>query len=130
MYSYNVSENLIWLDCEVSGLCCSSLDTLLKIAVVVTDKQLNILGTIYLTNIEIPQDDNAQKVRDSKISMKEAENQIMQFLNQWTTEGNFHVAGNSVGQDVKFIEKHMPEFNYRSRIQSSSKIIGLLMSAL
>jgi len=123
--SHKVSENLVWIDCEMTGLD-SDTDTLLEIAVVVTDKNLNILEKG--TNIVIHQDQRilanmnqwciehhersglTQKVRESKISMKEAEDQIIRFLKKWTQDGKFHVAGNSVGQDVLFIKKYMPEF--------------------
>merc|ERR1712223_512992 len=120
-----ISENFIWEDCEMTGLNLET-DTLLEIAVVVTDKNLNILGKG--PNIVIHHDESVlanmnqwcieqhgksgltQKVRDSNISMKEAEEQIITFLDKWTKNGQCHVAGNSVGQDVKFIEKYMPTF--------------------
>ena len=38
----NVS-NIVWIDCEMTGLDAQT-DVLLEIAVIVTDKDLNILG--------------------------------------------------------------------------------------
>ena len=43
MASKNESPNLIWVDCEMTGLDLNK-DVLLEIAVLVTDSELNILG--------------------------------------------------------------------------------------
>jgi len=51
-----------------------------------------------------------QRVLDSKISVKDAEKQVLDFVQAWTPAGKCVLAGNSVGEDKKFIEKHMPEF--------------------
>ena len=42
MASKNESPNLIWVDCEMTGLDLNK-DVLLEIAVLVTDSELNIL---------------------------------------------------------------------------------------
>ena len=34
----------------------------------------------------------------------------MSFVKQWTPEKKCPLAGNSVGQDAKFLEKYMPKF--------------------
>merc|ERR1711993_76350 len=49
-------------------------------------------------------------VRDSTISLEEAENKILSFVKQWIPEKKCPLAGNSVGQDAKFLEKYMPKF--------------------
>ena len=43
MSSKNDSPNLIWVDCEMTGLDLNK-DVLVEIAVLVTDSELNILG--------------------------------------------------------------------------------------
>lgn len=43
MSSKNDSPNLIWVDCEMTGLDLNN-DVLVEIAVLVTDSELNILG--------------------------------------------------------------------------------------
>jgi len=37
------ASNMVWIDCEMTGLDAQT-DVLLEIAVIVTDKDLNILG--------------------------------------------------------------------------------------
>ena len=37
------ASNIVWIDCEMTGLDAQT-DVLLEIAVIVTDKDLNILG--------------------------------------------------------------------------------------
>ena len=49
-------------------------------------------------------------VLNSKISVKDAEKQVLDFVQAWTPAGKCVLAGNSVGADKKFIEKYMPEF--------------------
>ena len=43
-------------------------------------------------------------------SLEEAEGQVLKFVKEWTPEGKCPLAGNSVGQDAKFLEKYMPLF--------------------
>ena len=41
--SWNSDDKMVWVDCEMTGLDCNK-DHLLEIAVIVTDKDLNILA--------------------------------------------------------------------------------------
>jgi oligoribonuclease len=43
MTSSEKSQNIIWIDCEMTGLSISD-DALVEIGVLVTDSELNILG--------------------------------------------------------------------------------------
>ena len=43
-------------------------------------------------------------------SLEEAEDKVLSFVKQWTPEKKCPLAGNSVGQDAKFLEKYMPKF--------------------
>ena len=40
--------------------------------------------------------------------MEEAEDKVVKFVKEWTPENRCPLAGNSVGQDAKFLEKYMP----------------------
>ena len=42
-------------------------------------------------------------------SLEEAENKVVAFVQKWTTENGCPLAGNSIGQDAKFLEKYMPK---------------------
>merc|ERR1712154_227203 len=117
-------SNLVWVDCEMTGLDINT-DHLLEIAVVITDKDLNILAEG--PNLVIHQTDEildlmgewcvnqhgksglTEKVKKSTTSLKDCENQVLDFIQQWTTKGMCPLAGNVVGTDKKFIEKYMPK---------------------
>ncbi len=43
MTSSEKSQNIIWIDCEMTGLSIEN-DALVEIGVLVTDSELNILG--------------------------------------------------------------------------------------
>lgn len=118
-------SNLVWVDCEMTGLDPNK-DHLLEIAVIVTDKDLNVLAEG--PNLVIHQPDEilnsmgewctehhgesglTEKVQKSPLSLKECENQVIEFVQEWTPKGKCPLAGNSVGQDGKFLEKYMPNF--------------------
>ena len=51
-----------------------------------------------------------EKVKKSTISLKDSENQVLDFVQKWTPKGKCPLAGNSVGADKKFLEKYMPNF--------------------
>jgi len=117
-------QRMIWVDCEMTGLDITK-DKLIEIAVVVTDKDLNILAQGPNLVIHQSKDvmDNmnewcinqhglsglTQRVLDSKIDEDEAERQIMEFVQAWTPAGKCPLAGNSVGADKKFIERFLPK---------------------
>ena len=49
-----------------------------------------------------------QACRESKVSCQEAEKKVLELLEKHTQAGQCPLAGNSVGQDRRFLEKHMP----------------------
>ncbi|MFP3520465.1 oligoribonuclease, partial [Pseudomonas sp. SIMBA_077] len=48
-----------------------------------------------------------QRVRESRISMAEAEAQTIAFLEQWVPKGKSPICGNSICQDRRFLYRHM-----------------------
>ncbi|RDL42997.1 oligoribonuclease [Marinomonas piezotolerans] len=125
-------DNLIWIDLEMTGLEPDT-DTIIEIATIVTDKDLNVLGEG--PNLAIHQEKNVMDAMDewctqhhgasgltdrvinSNISMSEAERQTIAFLEQFVPAGKSPICGNSVGQDRRFLYKYMPAleayFHYR-----------------
>jgi len=109
----------------MSGLDLSK-DHLLEIAVIVTDKDLNVLAEG--PNLVIHQSDEVldsmnewcvehhgesgltDKVKKSTLSLKDCEDQVLKFVQEWTPKGKCPLAGNSVGQDGRFLQKYMPNF--------------------
>ena len=117
-------ENLIWIDLEMTGLDPDN-DVIIEIATVVTDSQLNILaegpvmaikqadslleGMDEWNTRQHGQSGLTQRVRDSQISVEEAQRQTLAFLQQWVPAGKSPMCGNSICQDRRFLYRGMPE---------------------
>ena len=126
------AENLIWIDLEMTGLN-PEVEVIIEIATIVTDKHLNILAqgpvlAIHQSDeILAAMDDWNQehhgksglieRVKQSNISMSDAEKATLEFLNNWVDMGQSPICGNSVWQDRRFLTKYMKEleafFHYR-----------------
>lgn len=127
------TQNLIWLDLEMTGLNPET-DLIIEMATVVTDKELNILAHGPVIAVHQPDaalaamDDWNQKhhgesglvdrVKASTISAAEAEAMTINFLRQWVPSGVSPMCGNTIGQDRRFLVRYMPTleayFHYRS----------------
>jgi oligoribonuclease len=140
MSSKNESPNLIWVDCEMTGLDLNK-DVLVEIAVLVTDSELNILGegvdlvikataeqlagmNEFVTNMHTESGLIAEIPNGVEISKAEAE--IIAYLEKYAPgAGKSPLAGNSVGTDRSFIARDMPLLNtylhYRTIDVSSIK---------
>jgi oligoribonuclease len=117
------SDNLVWLDLEMTGLD-PERDTILEIATLVTDKALNVLaeGPVYAIRqpprrLEVMDDWNRnqhlksglwQRVVDSDADIRTAEQGTLAFLRQWTVPGKSPLCGNSIGHDRRFLARYMP----------------------
>jgi len=120
------APNLIWVDCEMTGLDLAK-DVLVEIAVLVTDSQLNILGEGVDLVIHAPQealDGMGDFVREmhtasgliteipAGVSHSAAEKTILEYLNKYAPgSGKSPLAGNSVSVDRTFIARFLPEVN-------------------
>ncbi|MFH4500204.1 oligoribonuclease [Vibrio diabolicus] len=125
-------QNLIWVDLEMTGLDPET-HKIIEIASIVTDSELNILAEGPVLAIHQPEEELAkmddwctnthtasglvERVRNSKISEQDAVSQTIEFLEEWVPKGASPICGNSIGQDRRFLYKHMPEleefFHYR-----------------
>ena len=119
-------NNLIWLDMEMSGLH-PHVDVPLEIATIITDNDLNELAEG--PNLVIHQPDSVleamdewntdhhgrsgltQAVRESTISLQEAERQTLEFVKAWTQPNSSPLCGNSIAQDRRFIRRYMPDLD-------------------
>jgi oligoribonuclease len=133
-------QNLVWLDCEMTGLD-PERDRIIEIAVVVTGPQLEprIEGpalAIYQTAAQLDLMDAwnkgthgksglTEKVRASTITEAEAERQVLDFVSQYVPRQGSPLCGNSIGQDRRFLVKYMPTleawFHYRNLDVSTLK---------
>ena len=117
------SDNLIWLDLEMTGLD-PDRDSVIEIATLVTDKELNILaeGPVFaihhpLHRLEAMDDWNRnqhqksglwQRVVDSTSNMQAAEQGTLAFLRELTLPGKSPLCGNTIGHDRRFLARYMP----------------------
>ena len=116
-------NNLVWIDLEMSGL---ELDecTILEIATIVTDSELEVLGegpelVIHQPDEVLEEMDEwntkhhgesglTEAVRESTTTMKQAERQTLDFIAQYCHRDTAPLCGNSVWQDRRFLAKYMP----------------------
>ena len=136
----NEQANLIWIDCEMTGLSLEK-DVLVEIAVLVTDSELNVIGD----GVDVVIKATPEQLADMNefvtamhttsgliteipngISVKEAEDRVLAYLESASTQpGKSPLAGNSVGVDRTFIARDMPRLNeylhYRTVDVSSIK---------
>lgn len=134
------NSRLIWLDLEMTGLDPES-DSILEIATLVTDSALEevaegpvlaihhdraILDAMDEWNTETHTATGlVERVRDSRVSMAEAERQTLDFLAAHTEWNSSPMCGNSICQDRRFLARQMPAlcgwFHYRNLDVSSLK---------
>ncbi|OBT16396.1 oligoribonuclease [Vibrio sp. UCD-FRSSP16_10] len=125
-------NNLIWVDLEMTGLD-PEVHKVIEIASIVTDSELNILAegpviAIHQSDAELAIMDDwctnthtnsglVKRVKDSAIDENQAVALTIEFLEKWVPKGVSPICGNSIGQDRRFLYKHMPEleqyFHYR-----------------
>ena len=133
-------DNLIWIDLEMTGLDTVG-DSILEIATIVTDRDLNVLaeGPVFAI-----QHDEARlqamdtwnrnqhtrsglwdQVLGSSSDHAGAEEATLAFLREWVPTGKSPMCGNSICQDRRFLHRQMPRleryFHYRNLDVSTLK---------
>ena len=133
-------NHLIWIDLEMTGLDPDT-DSILEIATLVTDSDLNIVAegpefaiAHSLSRLEAMDEWNRnthaktglwQRVLDSRVGLAEAEAETIRFLEAWVPKGKSPICGNSICQDRRFLVRCMPQledhFHYRNLDVSTLK---------
>jgi oligoribonuclease len=133
-------DNLVWIDCEMTGLD-PEIDKLLEIAVIVTspDLALRVEGPVLVIHQSDAQLDAMDswnkgthgksglidKVKASTVTEAEAETQLIEFMSRYVSKGASPMCGNTIGQDRRFLVKYMPKlegwFHYRNLDVSTLK---------
>ena len=133
-------QNLVWLDCEMTGLD-PERDRLIEIAVVVTGPNLEprIEGPVLAIHQSEAQLDLmdawnkgthgksglTERVRASTVTEAQAQQQVLEFVSRYVPKQGSPMCGNSIGQDRRFLVKYMPRleawFHYRNLDVSTLK---------
>jgi oligoribonuclease len=116
--------NLVWLDCEMTGLNPEH-DRIIEIAVVVTNAHLDIRvqGPVFAIHQseELLAGMDAwnkgthgrsgliERVKASEVTEAQAEAQLIAFLQKYVPKGKVPLCGNSIGQDRRFLARYMPK---------------------
>lgn len=138
------ANNLIWIDCEMTGLNPEK-ERLIEIATIVTDAELNILaeGPVFAIHqsdelLNGMDDWNTRqhnqsgliaRVKASTVTEAEAESRTLDFLRPFVGAGKSPMCGNSVYLDRRFLELYMPNlaryFHYRAIDVSTLKELAV-----
>jgi oligoribonuclease len=122
-----VSDLLVWIDCEMTGLDLSR-DALIEVAALVTDADLNILGDGV--DVVIQADERSlsgmldivrdmhnrsgltEAVRAATTSLSAAEDLIMEYVTTHVPEPRTApLCGNSIATDRGFLARDMPRLD-------------------
>jgi oligoribonuclease len=122
-----VSDRLVWIDCEMTGLDLQR-DALIEIACLVTDSDLNVLGegvdvVIHADEAalaampDVVRDMHArsgltEEVRASRVALADAEQQVLAYVRKHVPDARTApLAGNSIATDRGFLTRDMPELD-------------------
>lgn len=119
-------EHIVWMDMEMTGLDPQT-DLILEMATCITNSDLEIIATgpelvIHqsLDTLEAMDDWNRNhhqksqlwnRVLQSTLTLEQAEEQTLEFIQQYTVPEKNCVAGNSIWQDRRFLITHMPRIH-------------------
>ncbi|MSZ23032.1 MAG: oligoribonuclease [Actinobacteria bacterium] len=135
-----ISENLVWIDCEMTGLN-PEIDCLVEVAVVITNSELEILDA-GLDLVIKPRAESWSQMNDfvrqmhtqsglvddieNGVELEVAEHLILDYIKKFVpNEKEAPLAGNSIGTDRMFLNRYMPNLDkylhYRNIDVSSIK---------
>jgi oligoribonuclease len=139
-YMAGNANNLVWLDMEMSGLNPDG-DRILELAIVVTDQELALVAespawVVHQSDAVLAGMDEwnqkthgrsglIDKVRASTMDEAAVEAAALEFLKKYSLANHSPMCGNSIGQDRRFMARHMPTleafFHYRNLDVSTLK---------
>ena len=122
-----VRDELVWIDCEMTGLDLRS-DKLIEIAALVTDADLNILGdgidvvihadeAAMSSMIDVVAEMHSRsglidEVKASAVDLATAETMVLDYIGEHVKQPKTApLAGNSIATDRSFIARDMPKLD-------------------
>lgn len=117
-------NQLVWVDLEMTGLDPKTC-VVLEIGALITDSQLNLVAegpciAIHHSSKTLDSMETWSKIhhkksgltdecRRSKISLKNAEKQVLDFVKAHCKPNTAPLCGNTIWQDRRFLVKYMPK---------------------
>ncbi len=117
------SEQLVWLDLEMTGLDPRRC-TILEIGAVITDNELEVLeegpaiairhsdkvlsGMESWSRYHHRKSGLTEACRESRIRLKKAEDLVLAFVQKHCKKNSALLCGNTIWQDRRFLTKYMP----------------------
>ncbi len=134
------NTHLVWIDMEMTGLKPDS-DRIIEIALVVTDKDLNLVEegpvlAVHQTDAVLAGMDKwnqgthgksglIDRVKESVLDEATAEKAMLKFMKKHVPARSSPMCGNSICQDRRFLARYMPDleawFHYRNLDVSTLK---------
>lgn len=135
-----LQPNLVWIDLEMTGLDLNK-ERIIEIATIITDSNLNILseGPVFAIKqkqfffdhmddwniIHHSKSGLLDRIETAGVGEREAEAATLAFLENYVSEGEAPLCGNSICQDRRFLNRYMPSLesflHYRNIDVSSIK---------
>jgi oligoribonuclease len=136
------ASNLIWVDMEMTGLD-PDRDTVIEIATIVTDTNLNTLAegpviAVHQSDARLQAMDEwnteqhnrsglVDRVKASDYDEHRAQQETIEFLQEWVPPRASPMCGNTICQDRRFMARHLPlleaYFHYRNLDVTTLKIL-------
>ena len=118
------NDLLVWMDLEMTSVVDARVDRIIEIAVVITDKDLNIVAEgpdiiihadpeLFAAAPASAQELHAKNgliplVAASTVTLEEAEDQVLAFLKEYVEPNTAPLCGNSIHMDRHFLRLQMP----------------------
>ncbi|MFC1780367.1 oligoribonuclease [Patescibacteria group bacterium] len=125
MSKKQIIKKLVWIDLEMTGLDPVK-HRIVEIAVIITDPKLKVIAQMYPIIIHQSQkrldkmNDEVTKILSksglinkiikSKVSLKEAEVEVMKFVRKYVKKKESPLCGSTIAQDRAFLQLYMPKF--------------------
>jgi len=117
------NDLLVWMDLEMTSLKDVLVDRIIEIAVVVTDKDLNVVAegpdiVIHADQALFDLDPYVRSLHEgsgmleaslaSTVTMQKAEQEVLDFLKEHVADQSSPLCGNSIHTDRHFLRLQMP----------------------